>query len=238
MRRATRANRAAFAAFLAVAVLMAAGCQLVEKSTRRPVKRVVVVGDSVMNWDVPYLQQQYGAWGAQVRYVGGLSTGPLSYQKRWASDLRAMLATFPADLVIFEACCHYEGTTDGVPGPLYVNSGGATVQPDTELMYTELAAADAELIQIVRDAGASPYWVKLPPGNANSAFYGPTFPTRIDRFNQIVDTLGVPIIDWGTLVMSQPNVDALRYPDGIHYLDAGYLFVAKATYAATVALVP
>jgi hypothetical protein len=229
--RARQAVRAVAA--LAVLVLLA-GCQLVERSTGQRVTKVVVVGDSVMNWETSYLRTKFAPYGVDVQYVGALSSGPLSFQKRWATDLRAKLATYPADIVIFESCCHYEGRVEGQLGPLYVNADGVAVQPDTELMYQEIRTAELELVEIARDAGASPYWVKLPPGNVNTTYYGPTFPTRINRYNQIAETLGVPIIDWGAAVQSQPNVNQLRYPDGVHFYEAGYEFLATYTFNATV----
>lgn len=209
-------------------------CRLVEQGTGKPVKKVIVVGDSVMYGAYPDITNVYAKWKVDVHFVGLISTGPLWNQKQWATMLRTELSTFPADLVVFEACCSYPGGRPETGMDLFVNSAGVTVQPDTELMYTEWEQAERELIQIARDAGASPYWVKLPPGNQTTLFYGPTFLERIDRFNAIVDTLGVPVLDWGGAVMAQPNVDALRYGDGIHYTAPGYAFLANFTFKSTV----
>jgi hypothetical protein len=232
-RRAGTIRRAALAVGL---VLLLSACQVIELTTGERVTKVLLVGDSVMAQNIESIRANFAKWGVQVEYVGELSTGPLWQQKEWARRLTTKLETYPADLVIFESCCHYQGQNE-FASALYVNDEGVTVQPDTELMYEELEQANRELIDIAVAAGASPYWVKLPPPNAVTAFYGPTFPTRVNRYNDIVGTLGVPIVDWGTGIMSEPNWEELRYGDGIHFSAAGVTFLGRYTFTSTVKVV-
>ena len=221
---------------LLVALLAATtACQVVEKSTDRPVTKVLLVGDSVIGFAHPALVQQFSPYGVEVVNATVPGTGPLyttDGHKLWATQLEETLQTYDADIVLFESCCHYPGGPAG--SPLYVNDQGITVQPGTELMYTELAKANTELVEIARAHGASPYWIKLPPTTAGSIIYGPDIAERVDRFNLLLDQLDAPILDWGAAVLAQPNATSLRHPDGIHYTDAGNAFVARWTFNQTV----
>ena len=234
-----RTRRTRLIGTLLVALLAATtACQVVEKSTDRPVTRVLIVGDSVIAFAHPALEQQFGAYGVDVENWTLLGTGPLftwDGQKVWATKLEEKLQTYDADIVLFESCCHYPGGPAG--SPLYVNDQGITVQPGTELMYTELAKANTELVEIARAHGASPYWVRLPPTTAGSIIYGPDIAERVDRFNLLLDQLDAPILDWGAAVLAQPNATSLRHPDGIHYTDAGNAFLARWTFTQTVRVV-
>lgn len=225
----------ALALVLAVAVL--AGCQLVDRSDGHRVQRVMIVGDSVMWGAAPAIDQAFSTYGAQVNYVGLAATGPLWNNKQWLTWVKDRLATFKPDLVIFEACCLYPGAAWPAPtggGQLYVNSQGVTVQPDTPLMFSEWDKAVRELVAAARAAGATPWWVTLPPATEASRYYGTLMPERMAQLTTIHRNLGVPIVDWGVPAAADPSI---RYPDGIHFTDAGYRVVADYTLQATTELV-
>jgi len=230
-----RHHRARVVTVLAVALVLfaAVGCSWVDRETGQPVARVLLVGDSVMGQASPHIVAKYHAVGIEARSIGGGGTGPLGGQKRWATLLTQELATFDADIVIFEACCSYPDNSATSTPANYVNTAGVEVLPDTDLMFTEWEQAERELIQIARDAGASPWWVSLPPGNEITRFYGTLFPERMARIDAMVPTLGVPLLDWRSAVMTHPNVDTLRFGDGIHYTATGNQFLADFTFSAT-----
>ncbi len=230
-----RHHRAHVVTVLAVAIVLfaAVGCSWVDRETGRTVARVLVVGDSVMGQASSAVIAKFQAVGIEARWIGGSGSGPLDGQKRWATLLTQELATYDADVVIFEACCSYPDSSPASAPERYVTTSGIEVFADTELMFTEWEQAERELIQIARDAGASPWWVSLPPGNEVSRFYGPLVPERIARINAMVPTLGVPVLDWQTAVMTHPDVNLLRYGDGVHFTAAGNQFLADFTFSAT-----
>ncbi len=234
-RRAPRASRRALAVLVAVGLL--AGCQLVDRSDGHRVQRVMIVGDSVMWGAASAIDASFSAYGAQVHYVGLAATGPLWNNRLWLTWVREQLAAFRPDLVVFEACCLYPGAVWPPPtggGQLYVNSQGVTVQPDTSLMYSEWEKACREMIAAARGAGATAWWATLPPATEVSRYYGATIPERVDRLNALYRSLGVPVVDWGVPAAADPSI---RYPDGIHFTDAGYRVIGDYTRDATTRLV-
>ena len=232
--KAERRRRSIVAVVGALLLLATTACQLIDQQTNQPVTKVMLVGDSVIWYNAPYLQDRFDAYGVEVLNYALPGSGPLYDQKLWAREVEQKLETYPADIVIFQSCCHYPGGPAG--SPLYVNDDGVTVEKGSDLMWTELAKANEELVQIARDAGASPYWIKIPPGTQGSLYYGADILEMIDGFNALVDQLDVPVLDWGAAVLAEPNVDDLRHLDGIHYTTAGNQFVANYTFTHTVAV--
>lgn len=230
-----RAARRAFGVVLAIAVL--AGCQLLDTSDGHRIKRVMIVGDSVMWGASSSIDEAFSPFGVQVNFVGQPATGLLWQDRLWITWVRDRLASFKPDLVIFEACCLYPGANFASPTedePLYVNSEGVTVEPDTPLMYEEWEKAAREMIAATRAAGATPWWVTLPRATESSRYYGTTIPERVDQFNALYRTLGVPIVDWGAPAAADPSI---RYPDGIHFTEAGYHAIGDYTRDVTARLV-
>lgn len=220
-----------------LALALVAGCQLVDRSDGHRVQRVMIVGDSVMWGAAPAIDRAFAEFGVEVHYVGLAATGPLWNDKRWLTWVRQALASFRPDLVIFEACCLYPGATWPAPtggGQLYVNSQGITVQPDTALMFSEWEKASRELIGAARSAGATPWWVILPPATEASRYYGLQMPERMAQLHTLYRRLGVPIVDWGTPAAADPSI---RYPDGIHFTDAGYERIGYYTRDVTTRIV-
>jgi len=225
------------AAALLLAVVVLAGCQLVDRSDGHRVQRVMIVGDSVMWGASPAIDKAFSTYGVQVNFVGLAATGPLWNNKQWLAWVKDRLATFKPDTVIFEGCCLYPGAAWPAPtggGQLYVNSQGVTVQPDTPLMFSEWDKAARELVAAARSAGATPWWVVLPPATEASRYYGTLMPERMAQLTTIYRNLGVPIVDWGVPAAADPSI---RYPDGIHFTDAGYAVVADYTRQVTTQLV-
>ncbi len=225
------------AALLVVTTLT--GCALViDRASGRQVTKVLLVGDSVMWGAATDIAEEFAPYGVEVRYVGLAATGPLWNNKMWAAWTADAVAQFKPDLVILEACCVYPGisTAQFGGGQLYVNSAGQTVQPDSDLMFTEWKKAMQELVAIGKNGGASVWVVSMLRGLEPARYYGALFPERINRIRDIHKTLGVPVIDWDAAIYAQPDPNAFRAPDGVHPNTAGYDLLGRHTFNTTVYL--
>ncbi len=227
MRRAsTRALTAAMALVLLV------GCQLVDRSTNRPVTKVMLFGDSIMWGAAPAIAKPFTDHGATVGYYGAAATGPLWNDKLWRTWLAYFLDRDKPDLVIIEALGAYPGPN--LPavggGQAYVTPDGRTVEPDSQLMYDEWRKACQELVDLARSKGASVWWAVTPPALPEAARYGPTIPDRINRLRSLYATeLDVPTIDWGAAIAGEP-VTSVYADDGAHLVDHGNELVAAYTF--------
>lgn len=232
-----RMRRLAVGAVTVLLTGVLSSCALViDRASGRQVTKVLLVGDSVMWGAATDIAEEFAPFGVEVRYVGLAATGPLWNNKRWAAWTADAVVQFRPDLVILEACCVYPGisTAQYGGGQLYVNSAGETVDPDTDLMFTEWKKAMQELIAIGQFGGASVWVVNVLRGLEPARYYGALFPERINRLRDLYKTLGAPVIDWDAAVYSQPDPNALRVPDGVHPNTAGYDFLGKYTFNTTV----
>ncbi|MCX7620155.1 MAG: SGNH/GDSL hydrolase family protein [Acidimicrobiales bacterium] len=237
MRQHRRMRRLTLVGIALLVLTALTSCALViDRASGRQVTKVLLVGDSVMWGAATDIAEEFSAFGVEVRYVGLAATGPLWNNKRWASWTAEAVTQFKPDLVILEACCVYPGiaTAQYGGGQLFVNSAGTTVEPDSDLMFAEWKKAMQELIAIARFGGASVWVVNMLRGLEPARYYGALFPERINRLRELYKTLGAPIVDWDAAVYSQTSPDAYRAPDGVHPNTAGYDFLAKYTFNATV----
>lgn len=218
------------AALAAVALL--AGCALVDRSTGKPVTKVVVFGDSIMWGASAAIAKPFNDNGVDVKYYGAAATGPLWNDKIWHTWLGQVLDGEKPDLVIFESIGGaYPGPTfqDVGGGQLYVNDAGVTVQPDTDLFFSESKKASQELVDLARSRGASVWWAVAAPALPAASVHGPTAQGRINRLLADQRTLDVPTIDWGAAIAGQPTATVYD-TDGVHMTDAGNALVGPYTY--------
>lgn len=196
------------------------------------VKRVLLFGDSAMwgEWQPVYGKLQ--PRGIDVRYAGLGVSGPLWNDKQWARWLDEQLQTFHPQIVVIEACCVYPGwahpTAGG--GQLYVTPDGKTVEPDSELMFTEWRKAVQELVDKAKASGAAVWLANMPePAPYAVNTYDKALVDRTSRLRREYFSLNTPIIDWGESVAGAPNEVELRDEDGIHLSVPGSLVVADQT---------
>jgi len=213
-------------------VALLAGCALVDRSTGKPVTKVVVFGDSIMWGASTAIAKPFNDQGVDVKYYGAPATGPLWNDKMWLSWLDQVFGIEHPDLVIFQSIGGaYPGPTypDFGGGQLYVNADGVTVQPDTDLFFSESKKASQELVDLARSRGASVWWAVAAPALPAAAQYGATAPDRINRLLADQRTLDVPLIDWGAALAGHPT-SAVYDTDGLHMLDAGNALIGPYTY--------
>ena len=191
------------------------------------VKRVMVVGDSLMWGEWAPLDAKLKLRGIAVRYVGAGVTGPLWNNKQWARWLDEHLRDFDPQVVVIEGCCSYPGWEIAGGGQLYVNEAGVTVQPDTELMFTEWIKATRELVDLAKNRGASVWLANLPqPAPYATQSYDASFIDRVNRLRRDDASMGEPVIDWNDVIAGAPNETELRDEDGLHLSPAGSDVVA------------
>ncbi|MCB1261954.1 MAG: SGNH/GDSL hydrolase family protein [Acidimicrobiales bacterium] len=227
------------AAVVACCALLAA-CGYVDRVTKQPVTKVLLVGDSMMWGAAPEIMDEFQSRGLEARYIGLAATGPLWNNKLWATWTQQAINEFDPDLVILEGCCVYPGPATAAygGGQLYTNGAGQTAQPDSELMFAEWEQAARELVTIARSGGASVWWANVPRGLEPARYYGALFPERINRLRQMYKTIGVPVVDWDTAIYSQPSPMSYRAGDGVHPNAAGYDLIGRYTFDATVEPAP
>lgn len=189
------------------------------------VKRVVVVGDSLVVGAGPELIATFAANDVEYRFIAVSGTGILTAQGVRLTELENTLEEFHPDVVIVESCCNYDGT--------YTTSDGTVVAGDSDLLWTAWADQARLMVSAAEAHDADVYFVITPRPIDDSWFTGLT--DRVARFNAIYRSLGVPLIDWDAALYpdgSTAGLTYLRNADGLHLTDAGDDLVAAATWSA------
>jgi len=218
-----------------VILVVATGSAVVVATTgangNDPVRaRVVVVGDSLVVGSESQLSAAFAADRIDSRFIAVGGTGLLTDQGVRVTELDQMLDQSPADLVIIESCCNYDGTFRTVDGHV--------VAPDTDELWAAWADQSQRIVDVATRHGARVAVVLTPRAIPGTWFGG--LQDRITHFNDIYRGLGVPLIDWDTALYPDGTVagrEDLRMPDGLHLSAAGAELVAATTGKAVVGLV-
>jgi peptidoglycan/LPS O-acetylase OafA/YrhL len=205
------------------------------------VRRVLLVGDSVMSQAYEHHQRRFAAEGVRTVYAGGPASGPLSPQGDWATQVRAWVAAEDPDVVVVEACCNY--TIE--PTQRYVDTDGTLIAPGSSAVVRVWEREIRRVLDLADDRGARVVLVRFAPVQTNG-FYG-DMEGHVAALNALYDRLaaelpGVELLDWGPplapdgrFVESVPGPDGtpvrIRLDDGVHLTDAGSDRVAAATVA-------
>jgi hypothetical protein len=188
-------------------------------------KRVVVVGDSLVVMAEDQLTATFAANGVEVTYIAVSGTGILTDQGVRLTQLEEALEQLHPDAVIIESCCNYDGT--------YTLADGTVVPTDSQLLWDVWAAQAQLMVSVAQAHDADVYVVVTPRALENAWFSG--LEDRIEHFNEIYRSLGVPVIDWGVALYPEgttTGLATLRHTDGLHLTDEGDELVAAATWAA------
>jgi lysophospholipase L1-like esterase len=189
------------------------------------VKRVVVVGDSLVVGAEPELIASFAANDVEYRFIAVSGTGLLTDQGVRLTELETALEEFHPDVVIIESCCNYDGT--------YTMADGTVVAGDSDLLWEAWADQARLMVSAAQAHDADVYVVITPRPIDDSWFTGLT--NRVARFNAVYRSLGVPLIDWDAALYpdgGSAGLGYLRNADGLHLSDAGDDLVAAATWSA------
>ena len=189
------------------------------------VKRVVIVGDSMVVMAEGQLTAMFSANGVEVTYIAVSGTGILTDQGERLTQLGQALDALHPDAVIIESCCNYDGT--------YTLADGTAVPTDSELLWDTWAAQAQLMVSAARAHDADVYVVVTPRALEGAWFSG--LEDRIQHFNETYRSLGVPVIDWDLALYpdgTTTGLASLRNADGLHLTDAGDELVAAATWTA------
>jgi hypothetical protein len=189
------------------------------------VKRVVVVGDSLVVGAGQELIDMFDANDVEHRFLAVGGTGILTDQGVRLTELQTALDDLHPDVVIIESCCNYDGT--------YTLADGTVVPADSELLWDVWAEQAQLMVSVAQAHDADVYVVITPRPLNNSWFTGLT--NRVQHFNDIYRSLGVPLIDWDAALYpddTTTGLDSLRNTDGLHLTDAGDDLVVAATWSA------
>ncbi len=194
--------------------------------------RVLFVGDSMMIGASRQLNSRFVQAGAETRFIGYPGTGLLSGQGWWNREITHAVDTWHPDVVVIEACCNYKTAEPG-----YQLSDGTTIETDSAEMYATWEAQAKDAVRRAGAHGAHVYWVTAP---AASKTLWPKYVPRIERFNGIIDDLGVDRIDWRKILTPDGEFLAqipykgrtliIRDDDGLHLTDYGNALVVEETF--------
>ena len=133
------------------------------------VKRVVIVGDSLVVMAEDQLTATFTANGVEVTYIAVSGTGILTDQGERLTQLQEALEALHPDAVIIESCCNYDGT--------YTLADGTVVPTDSELLW-DVWAAQAQLMVSVAQAHDADVYVVVTPRALESLVQRPRGPHR------------------------------------------------------------
>ena len=202
-----------------------------------PVRRVLLVGDSVAHQALPAVAAQLGTSGVEVQAVGAPGETLLTHLDEWLAELRTALDQLDPDVVVLEGCCGF-GLAD--PSP-WVTGDGRTLAVDSPELWAEWATAARRITELAMDRGAVPLWVLMAPSRPGGVFYGPIdqrIPVANDVYRDLARCAGsVGLVDLTGLSVDGAYADALpdatgqavavRHPDGLHFTPDGNALVAR-----------
>lgn len=182
-------------------------------------RRILLIGDSLTERAIDAYDATFTAHGVEAQYRGYTNTGLLTQLPEdggatwWSSQLQDGLALFAPDAVVIESCCNYDGS--------YVGPDGVALPEDSPELYDRWAEEAEVLTEAVTATGVPVYWVLSPPIRPGTDVSWP--PSRIERFNEIYESLDAPVIDWRDAFAEaeETSTEDLHDPDGVHFSDAG-----------------
>lgn len=212
-----------------------------ETASGPALRRVLFLGDSLVQESFPTLAARLRGRGVQSEVLGGGGQSLMWHQADWLRQLGHAVAAFDPDVVVLESCCG-----NFKFGPPWSDANGRAVAPDTVEFWADWRALAADAGAIASSRGAAVLWA-LGPATHTNGWYGP-IDGRIPTANHIYQSLaqcapGAGTIDWrviggpgGTYRASLPDVSGhevqIRNLDGLHFTPAGIGLQSVETLAA------
>jgi hypothetical protein len=210
--------------------------------TIAPARRVLFMGDSLVQQAFPTFAARLRADGVSTAAIGGdgqsLMTGN---GVAWASALQRAVTSYDPDIVVLESCCG----AFRFDSP-WVGAGGRVVPADGPAYWADWKRLAVQATTIASSRGAVVLWVLGPPMHTNG-WYGP-IDGRVPVANAIYQSIvacdpSATTVDWGVLAgpggafaAALPDATgqpvAIRMTDGFHFTAAGWDLQARVTLPA------
>jgi hypothetical protein len=206
-----------------------------------PLRRVLFMGDSLVQQALPTLTARLRSLGVETDAVGGGGVSLMSNHARVLADLSRAVAAFDPDVVVLESCCGLFATDAPWLGPT-----GVPLPRNSPALYEDWRTLAGQATTIARSRGAVVLWVLGPPLHTNG-WYGP-IDSQVARVNPIYLALigctpGAGAVDWrvlsapgGQFAAALPDATGhlvtIRMSDGFHFTPAGWDAQARVTIAA------
>jgi peptidoglycan/LPS O-acetylase OafA/YrhL len=210
--------------------------------TAPPPRRVLFMGDSLVQQAFPTFAARLRAEGIGAAVVGGdgqsLMTGA---GQAWAAALQRAVTSYDPDVVVLESCCgafRFDAPSIG--------ADGRVLPADAPAYWADWKRLAVQATTIASSRGAVVLWVLGPPMHTNG-WYGP-IDGRVPVANAIYQSIAAcdpssATVDWamlggpgGTYAAALPDAAgqlvAVRMADGFHFTPAGWDLQARVTLPA------
>jgi hypothetical protein len=209
-----------------------------------PPRRVLFVGDSLVQQAFPTFAARLWAEGIGAEAIGGDGQSLMSGSgQAWASSLQRAVTSYDPDVVVLESCCgafRFDAPSIGADGHV--------VPADAPAYWADWKRLAVQATAIASSRGAVVLWVLGPPTHTNG-WYGP-IDGRVPVANAIYRSVvacdpSAATVDWttlgapgGTYAAALPDASghlvAIRVADGFHFTPAGWDLQARVTLPAVV----
>jgi hypothetical protein len=209
-----------------VAAAPGAGAPAIAAPEVEPVRRLLLVGDSITNQAAPFFAARFPR--ADVRWVGRNGMGLLTEQGRLLDVLADAVADFDPDVVLIDSVGSY---TDNDPGPAFIAPDGTPVADGSDLMFDLWKQQARRAVDLARARGARVIWATTAPVQERSYFGA--LASRVERLNTIYRDLDhVTVVDWWSataqngqfaaeLRSASGDTRTARSIDGLHFTEFG-----------------
>jgi len=203
----------------------------------RPLERVVVMGDSMMQDAFPTMQADFAEHGVSSSSVGAPAQTIMTGNGHWLAELKQVVEAEDPDVVVLESCCG-----DQVPFAL---PNGHVVSSDDPIFWFAWDVLVHLATDIASSRGARVMWVLPPPADGIKSLWYGDIKERMGKVGDIERKVvherpGVQLVDWsvlsapdGTYSPTMPdrsgNLITVRADDGVHFSPAGQALQAQTT---------
>jgi peptidoglycan/LPS O-acetylase OafA/YrhL len=210
--------------------------------TVAPPRRVLFMGDSLVQQAFPTFASRLRAEGISAAVIGGDGQSLMTGEgQSWAVALQREVSAYNPDVVVLESCCGaFRFDTP------WIGAGGQVVAADAPAYWADWKRLAVQATAIASSRGAVVLWVLGPPTRTNG-WYG-AIDGRVPVANAIYTSIAAcdpsaATVDWtalggpaGTYAAALPDASgqlvAIRMADGFHFTAAGWDLQARVTLPA------
>ena len=210
--------------------------------TVAPPRRVLFMGDSLVQQAFPTFASRLRAEGISASVIGGDGQSLMTGEgQSWAVALQREVSAYNPDVVVLESCCGaFRFDTP------WIGADGRVVPADAPAYWADWKRLAVQATTIASSRGAVVLWVLGPPTRTNG-WYG-AIDGRVPVANAIYTSIAAcdpsaATVDWtalggpgGTYAAALPDASgqlvAIRMADGFHFTPAGWDLQARVTLPA------